>query len=111
MPAKVEAAFKRGVSALFGQPLQGKQEADAPANIFRAWNSLAVKFPAIYEFASVTTRARNIEEKLCVFFKLDPGTKEGRSKLAVMFLKHIESESATVLETALEKWWNEVSHD
>ena len=111
MPANVEKAFERGVSALFGVPRLPRAYAspEKPANVFRVWNKLAIKFPDVYEFATASRKARATEEKLCVLFKLDPAVNEGRSALAAKFETRLEGETASTLEAALDNWWKEAS--
>lgn len=111
MPANVDKTFERGVSALFGSSAKVAPEREKPQNIFRLWNTFAVKFPSVYEFASTTRHALSMEEKLCAFHKLDFSSKEGRAKLADMFASRIEFEKSVTLEGALENWWKEVSRD
>lgn len=109
MPANVETAFARGVAALFADAAPVKPE--GPSNIFKLWNSLAAKFPQLYSFAAVSKKTRALEEKLMLFYKLDPRQEVDRGALGYMFLNRLESETAGTLEEALDGWWAEVSHD
>lgn len=109
MPAKVDDAFSRGVSALFTTDVTVK--GDPMGNVFFAWNTLATKFPNIYGFASVTHKARELEEKLMLFFKRNPRSREDREWLAYAFMKRMEHETAPTLEGALENWWGEIIHE
>ena len=109
MPAKVNQAFERGVSALFGA---GKPTAavDIPArNVFEVWNRLASKFPTVYGYASVTHKARATEEKLCLLLGFDPSVNQGRASLAAAFSRRLETVSSDSIEGALDAWWKELS--
>ena len=109
MPANVQQSFERGVNALFADVEVKKPE--APGNVFKVWNGLALKFPKLYEFAQCSKRARAAEEKLLLFYKLDPKNEADRQSLAGMFMLHLEQDVSRDLETALDNWWREVSHD
>jgi hypothetical protein len=107
MPANVENAFARGVKALFSDTTPVKPS--EPSNVFALWNSLASKFPQLYEFAPVSKKAKGTEEKLMYFYKLDPRSEVDRGALAYLFLNRLESETANTLEGALSNWWEEIS--
>lgn len=109
MPANVQKAFERGVNALFADAEVKKPE--VPGNVFKLWNGLAGKFPKLYDFAQCSKRARATEEKLLLFYKLDPRSEADRASLATMFIVHLEHDTAKELEQALDNWWREVSHD
>ena len=107
MPANVDTAFERGVSALFSDPAPVKPS--EPSNVFRLWNSLATKFPQLYEFAQVSKKAKGTEEKLMYFYKLNPRSDVDRGALAYIFLARLETETANTLEGALTNWWEDIS--
>jgi len=109
MPANVQESFARGVTALFADAEPKKTEEHY--NIFKRWNNLASKFPRLYAFAEFSRRARAMEEKLLLFHKLDPRSEADRETLSIMFLKHLETDTASTLEWALNAWWAEISHD
>ena len=111
MPAKVDDAFARGVSALFKPADKIHDMPKDAANVFFAWNSLAAKFPNVYPFANVAPAARSLEEKLLLFYKCNPKSANDREWLAALFMKRLEHETADTLEAALKGWWEEVSHD
>jgi hypothetical protein len=107
MPAQVEKAFARGVSALFADA--DTKKPDAPKNVFSVWNGFASKFPKLYQFAEFSRRARATEEKLLLLHKLDPRSEADRGKLADMFITHLEHDVSNTLEGALENLWKELS--
>ena len=109
MPDKVQQAFERGVNALFPKPDHSKKA--EPANVIQIWNKLASSFPKLYEFASFSRRIRAQEERLMLFYKLDPRSEDDRGKLGIMFYEHLEADTSNTLEGALEGWWKKVSHD
>jgi hypothetical protein len=109
MPANVQQAFARGVTALFADKAQKCR--DHEGNVFKAWNDFAAKFPKLYEFAQSTKRARGLEEKLMLFHNLNPRSEKDREALAFKFLSRMENEESNNLEGALENWWKELTHD
>ncbi len=110
MSDKVQQAFERGVKALFPKP-EPKKTAE-PANVIQIWNKLASSFPKLYSFASFSRRIRAQEERLMLFYKLDPRSEDDRGKLGIMFYEYLEKDVlATTLEDALSNWWKAVSHD
>ena len=111
MPANVDQAFERGVSALFPKPAPAQEEPVKPANVYRVWNRLAVKFPMFYEFCTVGPKVRLAEEKLLILFKLNPRDEADRAKLGTMLEKRLEKEESGTLECALDNWWKEASHE
>jgi len=109
MPAKVNEAFARSVCALFKTDGTDTVNKESTGNIFFQWNTLAAKFPTIYDFASATRNIRTKEEKLMLFFKRDPRSAEDRKWFAAKFMDRIENETARTLGGALDNWWKEIS--
>ena len=109
MPANVNESFARGVQALF--PDAQPKKTETGKNVIAVWNSLASKFPKLYSFAQFNKRIRAQEERLMLFYKLDPRSEDDRGKLGIMFYEHLEEDAAMTLEDALSNWWKKVSHD
>ena len=107
MPANVDTAFARGLSALFSDSAPVKPS--EPSNVFKLWNTMAAKFSSLYEFAQVSKKAKGTEEKLMFFYKLNPRSEVDRGALAYIFLHRLESETANTLEGALSNWWEDIS--
>jgi hypothetical protein len=107
MPANVNESFARGVQALF--PDAQPKKTDAGKNVIAVWNSLASKFPKLYQFAEFNRRIRAQEERLMLFHKLDPRSEDDRGKLGIMFYQHLETDTSDTLEKALDAWWAEIS--